>query len=124
MLRGRSLYPTATKQYLDENRSVLRSERTRQNYRGPAYLRQLQACHPEKRLNEFTEADLVAWLNSGNTARTALAGIGEAHPTWPPAHVRRPPRRAWREDRGHLGGVVAFERDDDAAVSGSQRSAR
>lgn len=41
MLRGRALYPTAAKQYLDENAATIRWPNTRRVYR--QYLRVLQA---------------------------------------------------------------------------------
>lgn len=63
-----ALYPTATLQFLEESTQILRTEASRRSYR--EMLRLLQGLHPDKRVDKFTEGDLVAFLNRPGSPNT------------------------------------------------------
>ncbi len=70
-LRAHALFPTLTELYLaDGEANRIASDGTRVAKR--SVLRLLQAFAPDKRANEFTEDDLVAFLGSRSLAPTAL----------------------------------------------------
>lgn len=60
------LYPDATREYLRDNASSLRSPRTIATYR--IYLDLLQRAFPHKSVARFCEADLVAFCNGNDLA--------------------------------------------------------
>jgi integrase len=83
MLRGPYLHPTAATQFFQAEGYApagkygtdwirkpegLKSQFTRDNWE--TTLRLLQKRHEEKRVNEFTEGDLVAFINEGKDPRT------------------------------------------------------
>ncbi len=83
-LRGPALYPTAAGRFFETNGYLrpgqgsseaalrrppsLRSAHTVKNWAN--VFSQIQRAHPGKRVNEFTEKDLVEFLRQGQTART------------------------------------------------------
>lgn len=71
MLRNEALYPTATRQFLDESRARIRTEDSRHSY--SKVLRTLQGKHPGRRVSEFTSVDLVAFCQDGALASSSLA---------------------------------------------------
>lgn len=60
------LYPEATRAFIDDSASSLRSPETRRTYR--KYLELLQRAHPNKRVNQFIEHDLVLFCSAGDFA--------------------------------------------------------
>src|SRR5260370_17735120 len=65
VLRGPSLHPTAAKRFFIEQPGV-RSQRTVQKW--DWVLRAVQRRYPEKRVSEFLEEDLLAFLTYGRDA--------------------------------------------------------
>lgn len=61
-LRGVGLWPTATERFLAEQAGSIRTLDSRKSY--TAVLRGLQNAHPDRRVSEFTEDDLVAYCTA------------------------------------------------------------
>lgn len=68
-LKGHALWPTATRLFFEENTGTIRSPRTRRNWGHD--LKQLQDMHPAKRVSEFTEDDLLGFVNRQVQGRAA-----------------------------------------------------
>lgn len=62
-LRGPLLYPTAAKAWLDDPTTNARSKDTHRTWEQMLSL--LQHQHPGKRVNEFTEEDLIRFITTG-----------------------------------------------------------
>jgi integrase/recombinase XerD len=60
------LYPDATRAFIDDSASSLRSANTRRTYR--LYLELLQRAHPYKRVGQFIEHDLVTFCSGEGLA--------------------------------------------------------
>jgi len=69
MRRGPSLYPTVTRKFLADQ-AFRYVESTRREY--ARWLIHLQAQHPGKRIEQFTEDDLVEWITAGDVSSATI----------------------------------------------------
>jgi integrase len=71
MLKGPYLYPTTSDRFFQENQATIRSAKSRDTWAGT--YRQVQAMYPLKRVEAFTEEDLVKFLQNGNWSSNTIA---------------------------------------------------